>query len=255
MTPDPTPTDCRAWREASFDDEALLALGPGAVQAAAELGHGATCADCRAWWERQCRLASALRSVARVRAPDELDRRTEPRELSAACARAVLDHLRVLHAPSVLDRLVREEIDGQPGTTVRRFAGDLERHAAPASLDARVRERDFAAGREPGAAASAAPRERRGERAVGAAASPQRGKRAWWVVTSGALAAGLLGIWSYSVLVAPGQRPARSHRFEVVEIDAAQLREQSPFGFGFANGLTGGALLAQAAPARTEAGR
>jgi hypothetical protein len=252
MPHDPISTTCRAWREASFDDASFdgeRALGPAAVH-----GHGDACADCRSWWERQCRLARALRSVARLDVPQELDLRTRPAELSEACTRAVLSHLSVLHAPSVLDRLVREEIEGQPGTTVRRFANDLERRAAPAALDARVQQvgRDAAArGDEHGGeyyaesdVESDAEREPSRARAFATPARAARRKRAWWFAASGALAAGLLGVWSYSVLTS-----APRYRFEVVEIDAAQLRAQSPLGFGFANGVTGGALLARATPA------
>lgn len=226
MTDEPTRTDCRAWREASFDEASFVdaaAHAPSAVD-----GHAATCAECRAWWERQCRLVSALRSLPRLSAPAELDRRAQPRELSETCTRVVLEHLRVLHAPSVLDRLVREEIEGQPGTTVRRFANELERHAAPAALDERLQSvvaddesaRDVEAPRAP------------------------RSRRAWWLAAGGTLAAGLLGIVAYQSFAGTPR-----YRFEVVEIDAAELRAQSPFGFSFANGLTGGALLAQAAPA------
>ncbi|TAJ02399.1 MAG: hypothetical protein EPO68_18210 [Planctomycetota bacterium] len=253
MPHDPTSTACRAWREASFDDASFDVEG--ARGSTALHGHGATCAECQSWWERQRRIARALRSVARFAAPQELDRRTQPDELTEVCTRAVLDHLSVLHAPSVLDRLVREEIEGQPGTTVRRFANDLERHTAPAALDARVRQVGSAAG---AAGETQAADERAGargmERGAGRGASRARAiatpahsartRRAWWIAASSALAAGLLGVWTYSALDG-----APRYRFEVVEIDAAQLREQSPFGFGLANGLTGGALLAQATPA------
>lgn len=230
MTHQPTPTDCRAWREASFDEAAFAAVDAQAAPA----GHGATCAACLAWWERQRRLVGALRSLPRLSAPAALDRRTQPRELSETCTRVVLEHLRVLHAPSVLDRLVREEIEGQPGTTVRRFANELERHAAPAALDARVQ----LAGAQADARSAAAQR---------VAESAPRSRRAWWFAAGGALAAGLLGLVTYQSFAGTPR-----YRFEVVEIDAAGLRAQSPFGFGFANGLTGGALLAQTSPAATE---
>jgi hypothetical protein len=198
----------------------------------------------------------------------------------------MLSELPSLRAPSVLDRLVSEEIAGHPGTTARRFAGDLERLKAPQQLqeqlEASLRESDpqasgpsnsgasnsgpsiLHAHLEVGAAATSGSldpdgSERAGRRATafqaGRAApraSSQRWRRGrvWALVVGVAVAAGWIGSLLYPFLATKS-----APRFEVVERDdLAALREQSPMGFRLADGLSGGALRAQLEQADAAAG-
>ncbi|MBM3976445.1 MAG: hypothetical protein FJ299_05580 [Planctomycetes bacterium] len=231
MTAPSEPSTCREWRDACFDSEA--AFGPGSSPGA---GHGSECAACADWWGRQCRLVAAFRDLQRSAAPAALDQRLGSEQLAAARTRAVLEHLSVLHAPAVLDRLVGEEISGQPGTTVGRFATDLARLQAPAALERALAD-SAAIADEPAAAA----REFR--------TSIPGGLRRRWIGAAGALAAGLLAL---VVLRAGSDEP--NYRFEVVELDAAQLREQSPLGFRFADAVSGGAVAVRAALGESPAG-
>lgn len=126
--------------------------------------HVSDCAACGAFAQRTERKVSALRGLARRVAPLELDGLAV-----AAChgghrQERAISHLRALtrwgvpseldakilegelesklregtKAPSVLDRLVDEELHDQPKALVQRFAGRLERLRAPGVLRVRV---------------------------------------------------------------------------------------------------------------------
>jgi len=90
---------------------------------------------------REGRAVQAVSRLARQVLPEELERAVETEAeiaagLSGPLGRAV-DRERVL-VPSVLDRLVQEELSDPVKATVRRAVSSLPRQTAPTELDARV---------------------------------------------------------------------------------------------------------------------
>lgn len=118
-------------------------------------GHGASCAECGLWLERRRRSLGHLGSLARFSAPAELDELLARSLSSAGHARTpsasasddlapsqtagLLAGLERQVAPSVLDRLVSEELADPAAARVRRFVGDMERPEAPRGLAGRLR--------------------------------------------------------------------------------------------------------------------
>lgn len=80
---------------------------------------------------RQERAISHLRSLSRWNAPVELEAKVLDEELGRMLREAP-------HAPSVLDRLVDEDLCDEPKALARRFSGKLERLRAPGVLRVRV---------------------------------------------------------------------------------------------------------------------
>jgi len=108
------------------DREARALRGLARVAAPLELD-GLAVAACHGG-HRQDRAIGHLRALTRWEAPAELDERL----LAAERARESLE------APRVLDRLVDEELRDQPKAITRRFAGRLERLSAPGVLRVRL---------------------------------------------------------------------------------------------------------------------
>jgi hypothetical protein len=173
--------DCDAYRIAALERAALP------VHA---------CAECERWAARLAQREGLLRTLPRVIAPTELDRRSE-RELEAEGrhARAIraLESLGRVEAsaeldravealasgvgmgaaarqrtPSVLDRLVAEELANPVKARVSRQIENLPRLAAPVALEQRL-VRELAEPR-PASSAFTAPRRARAWLAVAAAA-------------------------------------------------------------------------------------
>ncbi len=193
------------------------------------------------------RLERALRDLGRATAPPELDARVaaaldpaaldpaalDPRVLAertpeertpeeSPVARA-LRRLPRFAAPGVLERLVAEEIASPAAARARRFAGDLERNAAPATLWARVRGEVS----------------RRRLSGSHAPTRPLRGVPRAFAPLVALAAAALLVVWSGFT----GGEPRLEPRFEVRRADSAA--ELSPFAASLADGMSGGFLSAQ----------
>ena len=224
--------------------------------------HLAGCATCGAWVERTLRNVEHLRALSPLAAPARLDalvaiehleRLAVPAELDAmvvedlerlvpaevraereALAREprVARFLRTLEryqAPSVLERLVDEELADPAKARARRFAGELERLSAPAALWYRLerRLRLVPAGRD-------AHDGRTGRR--------ERPLRL--LKTVGGLAAAALLVVLPFTLFFGGSDPQRGQRsFQVHKVSS--LSELSPMARSMADGLSGGALSAR----------
>ncbi len=149
------------------------------------------------------RLTTALADLPALSAPSELRARVEL-ELAPQSLRAVSSLTRH-RAPAVLKRLVVEELSDSAGQRTRRFVGDLEPQAAPASL---------------------------WQRAVRSNSSSTL--RIWRPVAG--LAAAALLIW---VIAKPTTPEQERWSFAVVHVsDPASL---DPMAHALAGGLTGGA--------------
>ncbi len=211
-----------------YRQQVLERLGSSAVESTA-------CATCAAWQTQQDRLVGELAALTRLAAPARLsDRLTAElalRELPARSAPQALDMcmerlaarvaeecvseraLRALDAvptPPVLDRLVAEELAAGGRVQVRRFAGDLPRQAAPASLSHRLRQPSSVRG-------------------------PKRLRRV------AAAAASLAAALALFVGLSSDAKPSRpTYRFDIVE--AASLEEFSPFARGIVSAASRGAL-------------
>jgi len=144
----------------------LARLGLAREEPAAELTeHLGVCAPCRVWAERAERLRRHCSVLPRLQAPFELDGRvfaaleagprphrapqsltdlpevSAPSELSGRVARALSGDaggLSPSRAPTVLARLVSEELADPARATIRRQVSALPRLSAPAALDRRV---------------------------------------------------------------------------------------------------------------------
>ncbi|MEM7305205.1 MAG: hypothetical protein AAF682_00975 [Planctomycetota bacterium] len=90
---------------------------------------------------------AAFSQLGQLKAPDELDERVFPLASGAASISSeqpeprwmdALEDLPQLQAPAVLDRLVDEELRQVAQARARRFAGGLERQAAPTALERRL---------------------------------------------------------------------------------------------------------------------
>jgi hypothetical protein len=190
--------------------------------------HAADCGECRAWMRARERQVEALRSLARLAAPPELETRihggsssesprpsaAEPsaqRELEEAAARpgvAAVQGLHRLNAPTVLLRLVSEELVDPERARLRRFAGDLERARAPHELEHRL----------------------------AAELEPRRTRRLTWVPLATLAAAGLL-VWLGPFRGAVG--PGSTRDLEIVRVDAGDPR-LSPLARDLASAWSGG---------------
>jgi len=158
---------CQAFRD--------MLLDAGVPQAPAT-GHGSVCAACASWAHSTERLARQLQTLPRAAAPAELEGRVVAAlqaghrqnravqavaDLGRISSPAVLDEFvdadleeglasparppsllelqgRRIQAPSVLDRLVREEIAEPSRSLARRYLGSLRRKRAPEELRLRV---------------------------------------------------------------------------------------------------------------------
>jgi len=137
-------------------EEALLD-GARLDEPPADLGaHLARCAECMASWERLRAHARALAGVTRRAAPWELEGRVVAAMNSGYRQERVADQIRALppqpvpaelearvafglRAPSVLERLVREQIESDPGAALtRRATRKLRRVRAPRELAGHV---------------------------------------------------------------------------------------------------------------------
>ena len=154
---------CHNFRDAYLE----AALGGDESGASVEWrAHREGCADCVTWSERVDKQVRALRGLSSMTAPSELDERLEgvfqngdedrfarllgsletlraPAELdermaTEGLAAPFLRTMTALEAPSVLDRLVEEELLDPALARMKRFPGDLERLEAPASLADRL---------------------------------------------------------------------------------------------------------------------
>jgi hypothetical protein len=104
--------------------------------------HLDACAACQAWIGGAHAQVTAFARLPRRPAPAELERRLFPLQAAALAATEErarrLSELERQDAPAILDRLVEEELASPEAARARRFAGDLARHATPATLEQRV---------------------------------------------------------------------------------------------------------------------
>ena len=249
---------CDAFRE-DLPEGLLAAQGlsrpePSEELAASDGEHLADCAPCRAWIDgmrarlrmvvdlerteapreldgrvvaaleaghRQTRAAEAVRLLSRSVPPNELERAVE---LSRGLE-AVQEDLGRHRAPSILDRLVEEELADPVQARAHRHLGGLEQMRAPDELDARVE-------------ASLRPSDADGP--VGARTARTR-PRARVLGFLGSLAAALLVWW---ILPGTGNEPReRELSFSVRRLEAgAQL---DPMARGLIDAVSGGMLSAR----------
>lgn len=234
--------------------------------------HRAQCADCAAWVAGLARLTESLYALPRVAAPKQLDglvvATLEAGAREARAVRAVegLTHLHSpetlaetleteleegvenslptnplpgseqrLGAPSVLERLVREELAEPEKHTVRRAVGGLERLRAPAELEALVQA--TLAGQPP-IAETGRP-----------AFKLLRAKHLAWASAAAAvlLLAGPFGPFELGRLQdssPSGEEPAaRTRSFEVVYVRS--LNDLDPVARNLVDGVSGGLLTAK----------
>lgn len=202
--------DCARWSESwSRRAEALRSLE--AREAPAELD--ALVAE--AVGSSSPRLAAHLSGLPRVDAPEELEARIEVEVLGSRSA-PFLHTLDYHEAPSVLDRLVNEELAAGAAATARRFAGDLEPVDAPPALKTWARSWWLR---------SAAEEERRGP-----------GLRTWVGLATAAAAA-----WMLLPMFRSEQSPASPRNFRVVYVESPEAL--SPMARAIADGLSGAATL------------
>jgi hypothetical protein len=198
--------------------------------------HVAGCDGCRDWVARARRVESLLRGLPRLPAPAILaDRVLDPSPFDPfvplapgdgeggvgdSVARS-LARLARPRTPSVLDRLVAEELADPAASRARRFVGDLERREVPAALERRVARPVSPEGdpREVRAMAS---------RPALRLAGPLAG-----------LAAAALVVWiSYPSAPAPATGSGgRSYSFTVRRVGSAD--ELDPLALSFVHGLGG----------------
>jgi hypothetical protein len=182
---------------------ALPSALDGAVVASLHAGH------------REARALFALGRVSRHSAPEELARRVDD-ELPLGAERGV-------PAPSVLERLVDEDLRDPARALARRFAGKLSRLSAPACLEQRV-------------AVALARSQAEASRVL---ASTERSRR---IALAGAALALLLLVWAaapWRALRAPAEPGAR---IEIVR--AHSLDDLGPTARALVDGLAGGLLSA-----------
>lgn len=180
-------------------------------------------------------LAEALGSMSRVEAPAELDQRVALALEAAAAAQAPeepsegwedgIGTLPRLSAPSVLDRLVAEEI-ANPAATAERFIGDLPR---PSGQPAVLAFESEASSRTLGEAATSSTWLRRPALRAGLALAAAAGILVWLAP------AGLFGTDSSGK-----KRPERE--FSTPFLWADQVSDLEPAAQLLAEGLSGGRL-------------
>ena len=168
---------------------------------------------------REERAARAVSHLAREALPDSLDTAVETKAAIAAELGVPLDRARV---PSVLDRLVDEELADPTRATVRRHVSSLPRERAPSELDARVHA-DLLDARDPF-------RKR------------YYGRRQ--AIAGASIAAGLLALLFLRILtVRDGGRPPPSFRVEAATLEDLQFLD--PFAREAVASLGGGLLSAR----------
>lgn len=135
----------------------MVALADGATQRDSALdAHLAQCAECRARMERTEQLVRTLRALERIAPGPDMDGLTVAatqagrRQERAVRAVRLLERMHVPEelerkliagrekAPGVLDRLVEHDLQDPTQAVARRFAGRLERLAAPRALEGRL---------------------------------------------------------------------------------------------------------------------
>jgi hypothetical protein len=188
-----------------------------------ERAHLRACLDCSFWLERTRRVTGALRSLPRASAPGILtDRVFDPHPAESGAVAAVLGGLSRRTAPTVLDRLVAEELVDPARSRSRRFVGDLERQSVPLALDERV----------PGPGGNAAP---------GAVAARRRRSALLRLVPMIGLAAAVTLMWLSVRPRVGGPDPTvpteAEYRFEVRR--ATSSHELDAFALSFVHGLGG----------------
>jgi hypothetical protein len=138
--------------------ERLIAVATGEARRDFALdAHLARCGGCRAWLERVELHVAALRELPRMSAPRALEGRVVAATQAGYRQDRAVEALRDIApvkmpaevdnaiwpvgktAPPVLDRLVDQDLQEQTRGIARRFAGRIERLSAPRTLDARVR--------------------------------------------------------------------------------------------------------------------
>jgi hypothetical protein len=138
--------------------ERLIAVAAGEARRDFALdAHLARCGGCRAWLERVELHVVALRELPRMSAPRELEGRAVAATQAGFRQDRAVEALRGIapvtmpidvdraiwpagkSAPPVLDRLVDQDLQEQTRGIARRFAGRIERLSAPRTLDARVK--------------------------------------------------------------------------------------------------------------------
>lgn len=251
-------TRCETLRE-------RLLASPGEPVSAVDREHLSACAGCRRWRTRAEAVAEAVRSLPRQAAPAALDARVAadlgsegserriarilahlPRlEAPPILADLVFDGIRADRsplagslrrlsrrpAPSVLERLVDEELSTPATQRARRFVGDLERLEAPQELEDLV-------------AVPVAERSTPRWRLLAPSAGLAAAALVAWIAMFSPGAPGTPGT------PGPSEGSPTERRFRVVRVDSAS--RLSPFARSFAVGLSGGAV--PTADARRERG-
>ena len=174
------------------------------------------CAECTAWAQRQVRLTQALGGLERLAAPEQLeDRLFDTDELDARPTAELLRGLAGGSAPSVLDRLVEEELADPAGQRARRFIGDLERLSAPAALGERLPDVQ-----------------------ISAIAEVPRRKSTRMFALVGVAAAACVLVWA-SVTQRPNATPQAAPTYSFTVKRATSAAELDPIAVGLVHGLTG----------------
>lgn len=205
--------------------------------------HSSECAECGRWLERHRQLVGVLGAVGRYPAPAELDsavidelivgtarlvegilelpRLAAPQELEGRIEREIaersdlgrtLDGLHRHKAPSVLDRLVDEELR-DPAAVTRRMAGSLPRQRGPRDL---------------------------GERVAQSVASVQRRSFRRIPLVVGSMAAAVVIAFSVPKVMGAESKP-EGQRFQMVSVDS--LRGLDPLAQDLLSGLTGASSM------------
>lgn len=164
---------------------------------------------------RQERAIRALRELSRVSTPRELDRVVAGVADVAGAPASALSGLRA-NAPSVLDRLVSEELVDPAQARVRRFVGSLPRLHAPCELEALVAHGVAGADR-----ARSAPR--------------SRARLVWGTLAAAAL---ILAV-AAPILVDRSIRESR-HSFRVERVES--IGALDPLAYGLLDSVSGGLL-------------
>jgi hypothetical protein len=245
---------CQAYRDA------LLSAG---IAGGAPAEHASTCAACAAWTRSAARLVGELGSLARLRAPADLEGRVVAalqaghRQVRAAAAVAELGRVSSppeldqavdadldgadlagtaaparddlparLRVPGVLDRLVAEELADPNRARARRYLGTLRRKRAPEEL------RLLVAGALQSSGSTFVAKERRGTHAL----------TLRFALGLGAAAA-LVGLGS--LLSNPASTSAAERAPEPLVERITDPLELSPFAAALLDGASGGILSAR----------
>jgi hypothetical protein len=223
----------------------------------ASLAHAESCDECAALAARVGRVARAVMELEQRTAPAALDGRVvaaleagvrEERAVRAVCdlereplpeslERAVelaaeLENTELANGldterhpvPTVLERLVGEELADPQRATVRRFVASLPRRPAPTELEARVHADLIQAPDRPGL-------------------RPTFGRRL--VLVSSALAAGLLAMVLFRPFFTSSTTTERARPFRVEAATVDDIQALDPFARGLIENVGGGMLAAR----------